>query len=176
MKKSTILKIAPLIAIVLLSIALLPTAFSYQKLALTERDMGGGVFPVISLLGLLFSSILLIVRTIRDSKSVTGDEVTKERIVGERKLLSFLILTVIYIATIEYFGFIINTIFYLSILFKLYGYGNIYRGILISVALSLGLAILFGGVLLLPFPKGHGIFYNLSDSIIWYTQKIVYGG
>lgn len=132
-------------------------------------EVGSGLWPFLALLVSIILSLLMLVSSIRKSKSATGEgepAVTPEAMAEKKRARVAVALSVVcflaYMVVMPFIGFVLATFLYI-LAFAL-ALGERRRWVLAVSPILLTAVILgvFAKFITIPFPKGMGIFADFS--------------
>lgn len=133
----------------------------------TPQGIGPGGWPSVILGLMLILSLLLLIKTYRSHQQVGADQEVKEEQgehVTSRSYRHWLVLgiSVLYFFLMPYIGFVVATPLYLIAVARLLGMTGWLKIICLSIICSAFFIYLFAITLMLPLPRGLGLFRTLS--------------
>lgn len=128
-----------------------------------------GTWPAFLTAMIVILGAVLLIRTFKKPKETVSDDeqvveelLEEEEIVYPRNFFYLIGLFVIYIALLNYLGFIITTVFILIGLTMLFGMQSWWHRIITSIVSTACFVFIFPILLQTPFPRGVGIFRTIS--------------
>jgi uncharacterized membrane protein len=127
--------------------------------------LGTKFWPVSILVFTVVLCVILLVQQFRKLKVTEWDEEAEEQELAKYtdfRLISLMVLTVIYVVALQYIGFILSTPIYLIIFCYLIGITKVIKNVGTSLGFTAILVFVFGKFLYVPLPRGLGILREFS--------------
>jgi hypothetical protein len=131
--------------------------FPVTKAAVTGPEF----WPEIILGGMFLFSLLLIISIVIYRRQYDAESVQQKQ-PHPRNFWLVLGITAIYIAVMDWIGFIIATVLYLGVLFWLLKFRQVKSFLLVIFGSTLFAVLLFPILLGIPLPRGTGLFRTIS--------------
>lgn len=131
----------------------------------TQEPVGPYAFSRMLLIGIIVVSAYLVLKTVlsirKNKKGAAFAELFK---VDDKMKITLLAaaLLLVYIMLIQLMGFTLTTFLWLSIVFYIFGTKSVTKVLAISLPFTAVLNYVFITLLHIVFPRGIGIFYNIS--------------
>lgn len=129
------------------------------------EQLGPKFWPIIILIGIVALSayiIFTILRRIKNSEWNTEEENATLEQFDDKRLVTLITLTVIYVYLLQYIGFLSTTPVFMILVSWLIGIRVIWKNLTFSLLLTSIFIYVFGNFLYVPLPRGIGIFRELS--------------
>lgn len=129
------------------------------------EQLGPKFWPIIILIGVVALSayiIFTILRRIKNSEWNTEEENATLEQFDDKRLVTLITLTVIYVYLLQYVGFLSTTPVFMILVSWLIGIRVIWKNLTFSLLLTSIFIYVFGNFLYVPLPRGIGIFRELS--------------
>lgn len=113
----------------------------------------------------MLSAILLYqnVQKLRLYRKVRApNRISEEGDLDWRKLIFAAALTIIYVVSLHYLGFLISTFFFIMVAQNIVSYRNRIAKVVFPFAFTAIMSVIFIKVMGIPLPRGSGVFYQLS--------------
>ncbi len=132
------------------------SVFYYMSLGLrasTGPDVGGAFYPRLLVYATLILSIKLLYNALKREEK-DSEQLFDFENGGFRKVISVIIISVIYLSLLDIIGFLFLTPFYLFLLLTIIEAKNFTYRILISILTTVIVMYIFQNFLNIPFPSG----------------------
>lgn len=145
----------------LIAFGLFLRTFQFGGIVVSTDTIGPAGFPQFVLVATLVLLVLIARRNIlaRKASSTTAAPAAKTDL---RAVGSAVALLALYIAVLQYLGFVISTFLFSVVSIRNLGYRSLRNNLIFTFILTAGITLVFGRLFYVPLPRGIGILRQLS--------------
>lgn len=148
----------------LIAFGLFLRTFQFGGIVVSTDTIGPAGFPQFVLVATLVLLVLIARRNIlaRKASSTTAAPAAPAAKTDLRAVGSAVALLALYIAVLQYLGFVISTFLFSVVSIRNLGYRSLRNNLIFTFILTAGITLVFGRLFYVPLPRGIGILRQLS--------------